>query len=114
MTSSGSRLGSSQEKLGIQMHPFLPPSILLWVAELRPDSPKVRLFSANISGFVPTLYSCFSWGISGTMLFPVSLGNHRTGTVYTHCHGNQVDTVDQREELGQEHPCSLCLPMDAA
>jgi len=43
---------SCQEKLGIQTYPFLPPPSLLSVAELRSDSPKVSLFSANISGFV--------------------------------------------------------------
>lgn len=60
--SAGPRLGSSQEKLGIQTYPSLPPSSLLLVAELRSDSPKVRLFSANISGFVFTNYG--SWEIS--------------------------------------------------
>lgn len=97
------KAGSSEEKLGIQMHPFLRSSNLLWVAGLRFDSPKVCLFSANISGFVFSNHSCFSWGISGTILFPMSLGNHRTGTVDTHYHRSQVDVVDQREELGQGH-----------
>lgn len=111
VTSSGSRFGSSQEKLGIQMHPFLPPSSLLWVAELRTDSPKVCLFSANISGFVFSTYSCFSWGISGRIPFPVSLGNQRTGTVYTHCHRSQVEVGDEREQLGQEHIQAVCASL---
>lgn len=63
--------------------PFLPPSSLLWAAELRSDSPKVCLFSANISGFVFSNCSCFSWGISRMIQFPVSLGRHRTGTLCT-------------------------------
>lgn len=71
--SSGSRLGSSQEKLGIQTYPFLAPSNLLLVFELSSDSPKVCFFRANIFGFGFSNYSGFCWGISWTITLPVYL-----------------------------------------
>lgn len=113
-TSSGSRLGSSQEKLGIQLHPFVPPSSPLWAAELRSDSPKVCLFSANISGFVFSNCSCFSWGISRMVPFPVSLGSHRTGTFAPLPQEPGAGGRSEGVPGAGAHPDRLCLPVNAA